>query len=175
MNLDGNMNPKIPPGSSNNKTHLKIIEKLYNKTERFGCKFSLYTGPTPCPVIRPPRHPVDDVLGLPVFITLQITISSEKQQNLGWAKLTASVWEIWLSISSPNMTLLRVFFIVVGGFFDGTESLRDCWPTLYFPIAGPENRKSLKDRLWAKLLSMASLATCAKFFRSWTSFVSLLV
>ena len=91
MNLDGNMNPKIPPGSSNNKTHLKIREKLYNKTKRFGFKFSLYTGPTPCPVIRPPRHPVDDVLRLPVFITLQITISSEKQQNLGWAKLTASV------------------------------------------------------------------------------------
>ena len=44
------------------------------------------------------------------------------------------------------MTLLSVFLIVVGGFFVGTESLRDCWPTLYFPMVGPE-KKSLKDRL----------------------------
>ena len=170
------MNPKIPPGSSNSKTHLQVRQKTWsNKTERNGSKskFSLYSGPTSGPVIWPPSDPVDDVVA--VLITLKISLSSQYNSVLLWAKRTASVWEISLSISSPNMTLLSVFLIVVGGFFVGTESLRDCCPMLYFPIAGPVNRKSLKDRLWAKLLSMASLATCAKFFKSWASLVSLLV
>ena len=175
MNLGGNMKPKIPPGSSNSKTHLKKRQKTWlNKTDRNGSKskFSLYSGPTSGPVIRPPRDPVDDIVA--VLITLKISLSSQYNSVLLWAEHTASVWEISLSISSPNMILLKEFLIVLL-YFVGTESLSDCCATLYFPIAGPENRKSPKDRLWAKLLSMASLATCAKFFRSWTSFVSLLV
>ena len=70
MNLDGNMKPKMPPGSSNSKTHLKVKNA---KTEVKGWgEISLYPGPTAGPVIRASRHPVDDVLRLAVFITLEI-------------------------------------------------------------------------------------------------------
>ena len=82
MNLDGNMNPKIPPGSSNSKTHLRVRHdkiKLNRMLER--SKFSLYPGPTSGPVIRASRDPVDDVLRLAVFITLEIPVRTQEIQG----------------------------------------------------------------------------------------------
>ena len=80
MNLDGNINPKIPPGSSNSKTHLRVRRHDENGlVER--SKFSLYSGPTSGPVVRPPRDPVDDVLRLAVFISLEIPVRTQEIQG----------------------------------------------------------------------------------------------